>query len=148
MTLTKKILISIAVVLVILQFIRPTRNNGDADGANAISKKYEVPAEVQSILKQSCYDCHSNNTKYPWYSNIQPLGWWIQYSHVNDGKRHLNFSEFVSYPEKKAKRKFDQIADEVKEGGMPLGTYTFMHHDAVLTGEQTKTLVDWAESLK
>jgi hypothetical protein len=67
---------------------------------------------------------------------------------VNDAKRHLNFSEYASYPEKKAKHKFEEIADEIREGGMPLGTYTFIHQDAVLTAEQTKTLVDWAESLK
>lgn len=148
MILTRKILAVLFVILVAIQFIRPPKNNGEADGENAISKKYQVPTEVQSILKQSCYDCHSNNTKYPWYANIQPVGWWIQYSHVNDGKRHLNFSEYATYPDRKAKHKFEEIADEVREGGMPLGTYTFLHHNAVLTSEQTKTLVDWAERLK
>ncbi|MBI1768480.1 MAG: heme-binding domain-containing protein [Bacteroidetes bacterium] len=144
----KKILLTVVVVLIVIQFIRPSRNNGDAEGANVISKKYQVPENVQSILKQSCYDCHSNSTKYPWYANVQPVGWWIQYSHVDDGKRHLNFSEYASYSEKKAKHKFEEIADEVRDGEMPLGTYTFLHHDAVLTEEQTKILVDWAESLK
>ena len=148
MTRTRKILLALALVLIVIQFIRPSKNTGDADGTNAISKKYEVPEQVQSILKQSCYDCHSNNTKYPWYANIQPVGWWIQYSHVDDGKKHLNFSEYASYSEKKAKHKFEEIADEVRDGGMPLDTYTFLHHDAVLTAEQTKTLIDWAESLK
>src|SRR5579862_3867915 len=108
MTLTKKILAAVSVVLIVIQFIRPSRNNGDADGLNTISKKYQVPEQIHSILKQSCYDCHSNNTNYPWYANIQPLGWWIQYTHVNDGKRHLNFSEFASYPEKKAKKKLEE----------------------------------------
>jgi hypothetical protein len=148
MTLTRKIFVAVLVLLIVIQFIRPSKNIGDNDGANAISKKYQVPTEVQAILKQSCYDCHSNNTRYPWYSNIQPIGWWIQFSHVNDGKRHLNFSEYASYSDKKAKHKFEEIADEVREGGMPLGTYTFIHHDATLTAEQTKILVDWAESLK
>lgn len=148
MTLGKKIILALLAVIVIIQFIRPARNTSNLDGPNEIEKKYQVPSEVQSVLKQSCYDCHSSNTNYPWYANIQPIGWWIQYTHVNDGKRHLNFSEYASYPEKKAKRKFDEIADEVKSGGMPLGTYTFMHHDATLSPEQTKLLVSWAESLK
>jgi hypothetical protein len=148
MTLSKKILYAILAALLVIQFIRPTRNNGETDGANAIAKKYQVPEEVHSILKQSCFDCHSNKTNYPWYANIQPVGWWIQYSHINDGKRHLNFSEFASYSEKKSKKKLEEIADEVREGGMPLGTYTFLHHDAVLSPEQTKTLIAWAESLK
>ena len=148
MTRSRKILLAVVGVLIVIQFFRPLRNNGDADGVNAISKKYQVPENVQSILKQSCYDCHSNKTKYPWYANVQPVGWWIQYSHINDGRRHLNFSEFASYPEKKAKKKLEEIADEVRDGEMPLGTYTFLHHDAALSAEQTKTLVDWAESLK
>jgi len=148
MSRTKKILIALLVVLIVIQFIRPTRNISNLDGPNEISKKYTVPTEVQSILKQSCYDCHSNNTNYPWYANVQPVGWWIQYTHINDGKKHLNFSEYASYTEKRAKRKFEEIVDEVKEGGMPLGTYTFMHHEAVLTPEQSKALTDWAESLK
>lgn len=148
MTRSRKILLSIAIVLVAIQFIRPSRNNGDIDGANFISKKYTVPENVRAILKQSCFDCHSNKTNYPWYANIQPVGWWLQYSHINDGKRHLNFSEYASYSEKKAKRKFEEIADEVREGEMPLGTYTFLHHHATLSQEQAKAIIDWAESLK
>lgn len=148
MTRSRKILIAILSILIVIQFVRPTQNNGDLDGPNEISKKYSVPVEVQTILKQSCYDCHSNKTNYPWYANIQPVGWWIQYTHINDGKRHLNFSEYAGYPEKRAKKKFDEIVDELKEGGMPLETYTFMHHEAVLTSEQSKLLTDWAESLK
>jgi hypothetical protein len=148
MILSRKILLSVLVVLIAIQFIRPARNNGGLDGPNELSKKYTLPVEVQTILKQSCYDCHSNQTNYPWYANVQPVGLWIQYWHIDDGKKHLNFSEYATYSEKKAKHKFEEIVDEVKEGGMPLGTYTFMHHEAVLTPEQSKTLTDWAESLK
>ncbi|GHM99735.1 heme-binding protein [Cytophagales bacterium WSM2-2] len=148
MTLGRKILVAVLAVVVIIQFIRPERNISKSEGPNEIQTKYQVPPEVLSILKQSCYDCHSNNTNYPWYANVQPVGWWIQRSHVNDGKRHLNFSEYATYAEKKAKHKFEEIADEVKSGGMPLSSYTWMHHSAVLSPEQAKTLVDWAESLK
>jgi hypothetical protein len=148
MTRKKKILIAISVALVAIQFIRPAKNISDLNGPNEIAKHYTVPENVQNILKQSCYDCHSNNTNYPWYTNIQPVGLWIQLTHVNDGKRHLNFSEYGSYPEKKAKHKFEEIADEVREGEMPLGTYTLIHGDAKLSSEQTKALVDWADALK
>jgi len=148
MTRSKKIITACLVVFIAIQFVRLSPNKGDLHGENEISKKYNVPTEVQGILKQSCYDCHSNNTEYPWYTNIQPIGWWIQLSHVNDGKRHLNFSEFSSYPEKRAKKKIEEIADEIREGGMPLSSYTFIHRNAVLTPQQSKTLIDWAESLK
>ncbi|MBS1489512.1 MAG: heme-binding domain-containing protein [Bacteroidetes bacterium] len=146
MTLTKKIGYAIATVFVVIQFIRPTRNSGEAEGQNFIATKYTVPADVHSILKQSCYDCHSNRTHYPWYASIQPIGWWIQYSHVNEGKGELNFSEFATYSDKRAKHKMEEIGDEIKEGGMPLSSYTFMHSDAKLSPEQSKAIMDWAAS--
>ena len=80
MTRKKKILIAIAAVLVVIQFIRPEKNISDLNGPNEIGKHYTVPDNVQAILKQSCYDCHSNNTRYPWYANVEPVGWWIQFS--------------------------------------------------------------------
>ncbi|MBS1952277.1 MAG: heme-binding domain-containing protein [Bacteroidetes bacterium] len=147
MTRIKKILLALALVLVVIQFIRPARNTGEAEGPNFIATKYHVPAEVQTILKQSCYDCHSNHTNYPWYTNIQPLGWWIQSSHINDGKRHLNFSEYATYKDKRAKHKFEDMVDEMKEGGMPLESYTFMHREAALSPEQAKTIMDWAQAV-
>jgi hypothetical protein len=143
----QKILMGLIPVLIIIQFIRPTRNVSDVASQNAITAKYEVPEDVQNILKTSCNNCHSNNTTYPWYVNIQPLGWWLQ-NHVNEGKKHLNFDEFSAYPEKRAKRKFGEIEDEVKEGGMPLTSYTLVHAEAKLTPDQSKTLTDWASALK
>jgi len=147
MTLTKKILYAVLAILVVIQFIRPAKNEGELEGQSDISKKYEVPADVHAILKTSCYDCHSNKTTYPWYVNIQPIGWWLQH-HVNEGKEELNFSEFATYTEKRAKHKFEEIADEVKEGEMPISSYTIIHHNAVLTAEQNKLVVEWAEKLK
>lgn len=84
---------------------------------------------------------------YPWYANIQPVGLWMQ-SHVNDGKRHLNFSEFGSYPEKKAKHKFEEIEDATSNGWMPLGSYLLIHGDARLSPEQAKAVSEWAGALK
>jgi len=89
----KKIGLGLVAVLIILQFIRPTKNEGMALAETDILHADSVPADVQKILKTSCYDCHSNHTNYPWYTNIQPIGLWMQW-HVNDGKKELNFSEF------------------------------------------------------
>ena len=75
---------------IIIQFFRPAKNRSDVISANDITKKYAVPADVLNILQTSCYDCHSNNTKYPWYSYIQPVAWWLD-SHIKNGKRGLNF---------------------------------------------------------
>ena len=95
----------------------------------------------------ACYDCHSNTTRYPWYANIQPVGWWLA-SHVNDGKQHLNFSEFAAYSPKRAAKKFDQIIDEVTDREMPLASYKLGHPDARLTNAQSKLLTDWAATTR
>jgi hypothetical protein len=143
----KKIGLGLLAVLVVIQFIRPTKNSSTAESPNEISKYYEVPADIHTVIKKSCYDCHSNNTNYPWYTNIQPMGWWLQ-SHVNDGKEELNFQEFGTYAEKKAKHKFEEIEEVVRDHEMPLSSYTLIHRDAKLTPEQAAALSSWAGALK
>ncbi len=143
----KKIGLGLLAVLVVIQFVRPTRNISTNETPNEISKFYDVPAEVQAVLKKSCYDCHSNNTMYPWYTNIQPVGLWLQ-SHINEGKGELNFSEFGAYPQKKAKHKFEEIEEAVGEGEMPLSSYTLIHRDTKLTSEQSSAIAAWAGALK
>lgn len=147
MKILKKILYGLLILFLVIQVIRPTRNISDVESANDITKHYQVPLEVSDILKTSCFDCHSNNTVYPWYSNIQPVGWWMQW-HVNDGKKHLNFSEFASYTPKKAHHKFEEITEMVKEGEMPLFSYTIIHGNAKLSDVQKQQLVQWADGLR
>jgi hypothetical protein len=145
--MVRKILVGAISVLTIIQFIRPARNESASVSPNDITLAYPVPEQVQTILKTSCYNCHSNNTTYPWYANVQPVGWWMQ-KHVNDAKKELNFSEFGTYPEKRAKHKFDEMVDEVSEGEMPLKSYLMLHAEAKMTPEQSKALTDWAGALK
>ena len=142
----KKILYLLLFVLIIIQFIRPTRNISTVTSPNNIATKYAVPDEVQQILKVSCYDCHSNNTNYPWYTNIQPIGWWMQ-NHVNEGKRELNFSEFTTYPAKKAHHKMEETAEQVEKKEMPLDSYTWIHKDAILSKAQIDVLSGWAKGI-
>jgi uncharacterized membrane protein len=143
----KKIALALTLLLVAAQFIRPARNQAAGGGPNDIGAKYPVPAGVQGVLKRACYDCHSNNTHYPWYAEVQPVRWFLD-SHVNDGKRHLNFSEFGSYTAKRAAKKADEIIDEVEQHQMPLKSYTWMHPEARLTAEEIKLLSAWAEALR
>lgn len=142
----KKILIGLAAVLIIIQFIRPGKNDSN-ERSHDVSTKYEVPSDVAEILKVACNDCHSNMTVYPWYSNIQPLGWWLN-SHIEDGKRHLNFSEFTTRRVAIQNHKFEEVIEEVKEGEMPLESYTAMglHSEANLSDEQRETLINWAKA--
>ncbi|MES2418225.1 MAG: heme-binding domain-containing protein [Bacteroidota bacterium] len=144
--MTKKIIYLLLALLVFIQFFRPTKNISNAEQPQAINKVYTVPTEVEGILKNACFDCHSNTTNYPWYINIQPVAWWMN-DHIEEGKRKLNFSEFGSYTLKKQDHKLDELTDEIKEN-MPLKSYTFVHKEAKLSTLQRKQLADWANGLR
>ena len=143
----KKILLAILVVIIVIQFIQPARNKSGQVLSSDISKLYSIPAPVQSVLKNACYDCHSNNTNYPWYSNIQPGGWWLA-SHIRGGKAELNFSEFGDYSSRKQRSKLNSIAKTIEDGTMPFASYTFIHKNARLTKDQKAVLINWANSTK
>ncbi len=143
----KKIGWGILIILVIIQFIRPSKNESTEISANDISKHYTVPENVAGILKRACNDCHSNNTVYPWYSEVQPVRWWLQH-HVNDGKKHLDFSEFAKYDAKRQHHKLEELVDEVKEEHMPLDSYLWIHKEAKLSEDDKKVLIDWANGLR
>ena len=141
----KKILIGLVVVVVAIQFVRPEKNDSGA-GPDDLAALYVPPPEVRQILERACYDCHSNRTRYPWYAEVQPVGWWLA-SHINDAKNQLNFSEFGSYDEHHQVKKLQSLSDEVTDRSMPLKSYTWIHRDAKLTDAQIKTLADWADAL-
>ncbi len=143
----KKILAGLLLLLAAAQFVRPARNLSAGPGPNDINVKHPLPAGVRTVLERACYDCHSNHTRYPWYAEVQPVRWWLD-SHIHDGQRHLNFSEFGSYSDKKAGKKLDAIIDEVEQHTMPLKSYTWVHTDARLTPAEIKLLSDWAEGLR
>jgi hypothetical protein len=145
--MAKKILLALLVILVIIQFFRPEKNVSEELSATEISYHYAIPDSVNLILKAACNDCHSNKTEYPWYSNIQPVAWWMN-NHVVDGKRHLNFSTFASGRISRQNHKFEEIVEMVKENEMPLPSYTWLglHPDANLSEQQKEALVKWAET--
>jgi hypothetical protein len=142
-----QILLGVAAVLLVAQAIRPHRNLGTAAGPHHLSTLVPVPAEIEAVLQRSCYDCHSNATRYPWYANIQPVGWWLE-QHVRDGKRHLNFSEFTTYSAKRATHKLEEVAEEVRGRHMPLNSYLWVHRDAQLNDAEVKLLADWATNTR
>lgn len=139
----KNILLSLLVIFVIIQFIRPAKNLGEAFGPNDITQSVTVPEDVKNILVASCYDCHSNHTDHMWYENIQPIGWWIG-NHIKEGKQEVNFSDFNTYKDKRKAHKFEEIGEIVSEKEMPLSSYTLIHGNAKLSDEQIKLVVDWA----
>lgn len=140
----KKTGIILAAVFFLLQFIQPSRNEGSAKSENDISNYITVPSTVQKTLETSCYDCHSNHTEYPWYSRIQPIGWWLK-NHIDEGKEELNFSEFNAYSMKRKMKKMKEIAEMIEEDEMPLASYTFIHRNSVLSEAQKAELISWAK---
>jgi hypothetical protein len=144
--MVKKVLSGLLLLFVVMQLLQPRKNVSEGVSENDISKAYAIPIDVQNVLTQKCYDCHSNNTHYPWYIHIQPIGWWMA-SHIKDAKGDLNFSEFKTYNEKKASHKLEELMEAVTEGYMPLKSYVWLHSEARVTAEETKAINDWVKSL-
>ncbi|MES2776399.1 MAG: heme-binding domain-containing protein [Bacteroidota bacterium] len=141
----KNILLFLLIAFMVMQFFQPDKNNNDVVLSNNISSLVNVPDSVNKILYTACYDCHSNNTEYPWYSNIQPVGWWLN-NHIKDGKKHLNFNEFATYTTKKQLKKLDEIKESQKDKWMPLDSYTWIHRNAKLTDAQRQLIINWVDS--
>lgn len=134
-------------LLIGIQFVRPAKNLGAADGPGDVSSRLAVPPGVRRMLADACYNCHSDHTTYPWYADVEPVGWWLAH-HVNEGKAHLNFSRFAAYAPKRAGRKLDGIAELVDKQDMPMASYTWLHPEARLTAEQRAQIVAWAQAAR
>ncbi len=142
---TKKALIGLVVVLIIIQFIPTNRPEVIIDNPNDIHQEIVIKGEVSDLLKAACYDCHSTEITYPWYASIAPVSFWINH-HIEDGTRHLNFSEWSTYSAERQHHKLEEIYEEVEEGEMPLSSYTWMHSEANLSPEQVDLIVSWSKS--
>ena len=135
------------IVFSAIQFIQPAHNTSGQVLPTDITKTLSVPDNVLNVFKNACDDCHSNNTRYPWYVNIQPMGWMMA-RHIKNGKDNLNFSDFGSYSQRKQGNKLRAIETSIKEGSMPLSSYTIMHTDARLSAEDKKLINDWVSVAK
>jgi hypothetical protein len=147
MSYTKIGLLTLLIVIAVVQFIQPAPNQSRKVLLADITNVYPVPDKVQAILKNSCYDCHSNNTRYPWYSHIQPWGWWLA-SHIRKGKEELNFTEFGNYSKRRQQSKLKSIGNSIEDETMPLPSYTLIHRGAKLSKEDKTLILDWAERTK
>ncbi len=143
----KKILLVLLIILIVIQFIRPQKNIHPGSELADISTLYPVPAGVDSILSIACKDCHSNNTRYPWYNNIQPVAWFLA-NHVKDGTISFNLNEFATYPVARQYDKIGEIKKQIDKGDMPLSSYTLIHRDAILTDAQKNTIISWSENIR
>jgi hypothetical protein len=143
----KKILLLLLVALIVIQFIHPKRNIHKGEQPNYIGNVHTVPQDVHSILTKACLDCHSNNTRYIWYFKIQPVDWWLTH-HIREAKKGLNFDEYTNRPLRYQYHKMEEVADQVKEGEMPLKSYTWTHKDARLTQDERNKIIEWTNSVR
>lgn len=141
----KKVVLGILVGIVLIQFIRPEKNTSK-DWANDYSKELNTPEEVKAIIKNSCADCHSNSTEYPWYSEIAPVSWYLA-QHVNEGKEHLNFSEWTAYNSNQKKHILKDLKEVLESHEMPLKSYLILHEDATLSNEEYEIFQNWVKTI-
>ena len=143
----KATILVLLVVLVGLQFFPTRSNHSTTISSTDFVKTYEAPENIAQSLQASCYDCHSNNTNYPWYSKVQPVGWLLE-DHINKGKEVLNLSEFGSYSGRKQQSKLTSMISQIEDDKMPLAAYTFIHRKALLSKENKKSLLDYLRTLQ
>jgi hypothetical protein len=140
----KRIFFGGLLLFVVIQVIRPARTNPPIDPSREIGARLPVDPAVAGIFDRSCNDCHSNRTVWPWYTNVAPVSWFV-INHVNDGRRHMNFSDWAAIPPQRVTKRLDDMCKEVKSGGMPLSTYTPMHPLSKLTPADEETICRWTE---
>ncbi|HZW62749.1 MAG TPA: heme-binding domain-containing protein [Flavobacteriaceae bacterium] len=147
MKLLKKTFWIFLVVLVIAQFFGPEKNQGELASIDAFLTDTKPPEDVKQIFKVGCYDCHSNYTRYPWYSSITPVNYWLA-DHVKEGTEHLNLSKWSDYSVKKKDHKMEEIIEMVEKKEMPLASYTWTHREAKLNQDQIEAITAWAKQVR
>ncbi|MCB9206233.1 MAG: heme-binding domain-containing protein [Ignavibacteriales bacterium] len=143
----KKVILIVIGIFVVIQFFTIDKTNPTSDPQQDFIAITNPPVEIGSMIKSSCYDCHSYHTKYPWYSNVAPVSWLLK-SHVNDGRNHLNFSIWPDYKEAKKEHKVNECIEVINSGEMPMKGYVMLHSEAELSDAQRNQLVGWLESIK
>lgn len=142
----KRLLLAILLVFVVMQIIPRDRPDGSHLAPEAhMAYSLQPPADVQQLLEVACYDCHSYETTYPWYSKIAPVSFWIDH-HIEEGREHVNFAEWASYDPKDQAHMMEECAEEVLEGEMPFNSYTWLHSEAALSNAQRQRLAEWFNS--
>ncbi len=147
MKLTKKIALALLIIFIGMQFYRPEKNIDTSNHLATFLSETNPPQEVRVILKQACYDCHSNHTVYPWYNNITPVSFWLE-GHIDHGKGDLNFSDWANFSAKKKDHKLEEVVEVMEANVMPLREYTWTHDEARLTEAQRKAVIEWAEKTR
>ena len=143
----KKIIAILFVIFILLQFFQIEKTNPPINKGMDFLTIKNTPENIAKQIRASCYDCHSNETVYPWYTYIQPIGWFME-DHIKEGRRKLNFSTFATYEPKRQAHKLYESWEMVHEGKMPLESYLLIHSEAKLSPEQRKEMSQYFKSIE
>ena len=147
MKIVKIITLVLLITLVGIQFVPTTRNQSDIVPKTDFMIVNEVPAYIKEKIKIACYDCHSNNTQYPWYNKVQPMAWLLQ-RHIADGRSELNFNEWGTYSNRRKKSKLKSTISQIENGEMPMNSYTIIHKDAKFSDSEKLLVTGWITQLR
>jgi hypothetical protein len=147
MTWLKRTFLLLLLLFLGAQLFRPEKNNDTGDQPSAVSRRFPVSVQLEAIMRESCNDCHTNNTVYPWYAHIQPVGWWLA-DHIAEGKNHCNFDEFLEYSLPRQYHMFEEVREMIERDEMPLPSYTLIHRDAILSEESSWILLSWSDAMR
>jgi cbb3-type cytochrome oxidase cytochrome c subunit len=131
--------------LLVIQFFQIDKTNPEVDSSRDFIAMEAPPQQVAEIMRAACYDCHSHQSEYPWYTRVQPVAWWIR-GHIKEGREHLNFSTWGDYAADERSHKLEEFEEVVEEKEMPMSSYTWMHAEARLSPEQRQSLLAWIAS--
>ena len=147
MRIVKIIALILSICFVVIQFVPTELNQSEVVLKTDFMLVYNVPKKIQNKLQVSCYDCHSNNTAYPWYNKIQPVAWFLE-DHVKNGKAELNFSEWGSLSSRRKSSKLRSIKKQIESNKMPLESYTLIHRDAQFSEAKKKEIIEYLSELQ
>ena len=147
MKIVKIIALILLVGFVGIQFVPTDLNQSDTVPKTDFLLVNNSQENISALLQESCYDCHSNNTEYPWYNKVQPVAWFLE-DHINEGKEELNFNEWDAYSNRRKNSKLKSIISQVKDDEMPLASYTLIHKDAKLSNSEKTLIIDYMKNLK
>jgi hypothetical protein len=145
--LLKSVVLVLAVAFLAIQVVRPERTNPPVDASRTMHSQLQPPPEVASILERSCVDCHSHQTRWPWYSYVAPTSWWLA-GHVKEAREHMNLSEWAKYERKDADELLEEICEETSKGAMPLSSYLLIHRSSKLSPQDVRTLCEWSKAAR
>lgn len=145
--LVRSVLLVLVVAFLAIQFVRPERTNPPVDSSRTIHSQLQTPPEVARIFERSCQNCHSHQTRWPWYSNVAPASW-LLVNHVSHAREHMNLSEWVKYERKDADELLEEICEETSKGDMPLPSYLLIHRSSKLSSQDVRTLCEWSKAAR